>query len=498
MKIKKGLKNIMKKLLSCLLAIAMLFTLATTSVFAATKSGTITISNPASGTVYKIYKILDVESASADYSLVTDRVATGWEDFFAMPEVLNYVSIDTNGAVTAKSTFTQSTAPEFAKLAFAYIESKGIPYTQTKTATGGDVVFDDLDLGYYLVDTSVGALCGLTTTQPAASISIKNLVPTVEKQVQEDSNVGSGTAEYGFSNSADIGQIVNFDVTINAQAGAENYVFHDFMTEGLTLDQTSIKVRFHRAHPVENLDLVEGTHYDLVFGGSHCTFEIRFKQTFLDTLQAQDKIYILYSAVVNENAVKINQNKAWVEYGDGHETTESITTTNTFGFDIVKTDAAAVMLDGAVFQLYNATKTKVYDLVKVAVNQYRLATEEEVIAGVTTKDIEVKLVDGKAIANVFGFDSDVYYLKETQSPSGYNAMDGYKEITISDDSVSAIFDSTDTYKPGTGVHVINQKGVVLPTTGGTGTMMFITFGAIVVLGAGVLLVTKKRMSMIED
>ena len=76
-------------------------------------------------------------------------------------------------------------------------------------------------------------------------------------------------------------------------------------------------------------------------------------------------------------------------------------------------------------------------------------------------------------------------------------MVGFKTVTISNGNVYAEFDSNN-YKAGTGVQVINQKGAVLPTTGGMGTMLFVTFGAIAVIGAGVLLVTKKRMSMIED
>ena len=44
----------------------------------------------------------------------------------------------------------------------------------------------------------------------------------------------------------------------------------------------------------------------------------------------------------------------------------------------------------------------------------------------------------------------------------------------------------------------NKTGTELPQTGARGTALFITFGMIVVLGAGVLLVTKKRMGMIQE
>ena len=80
-------------------------------------------------------------------------------------------------------------------------------------------------------------------------------------------------------------------------------------------------------------------------------------------------------------------------------------------------------------------------------------------------------------------------------------MVGLKDFTISETTgdVYAKFDTTTgAYEAATGVHVINNVGAVLPTTGGTGTVMFISLGTIMAMAAGVLLVTKKRMSMIED
>ena len=68
---------------------------------------------------------------------------------------------------------------------------------------------------------------------------------------------------------------------------------------------------------------------------------------------------------------------------------------------------------------------------------------------------------------------------------------------IADNNLNATF-TGGLYSAGSGVHVVNKTGNMLPETGGMGTFLFITFGTLVVLGTGVLLVTKKRMSMIED
>ena len=119
---------------------------------------------------------------------------------------------------------------------------------------------------------------------------------------------------------------------------------------------------------------------------------------------------------------------------------------------------------------------------------YRRARADETGVSIVVKDGKVRVV---------GFDNGVYYLEETVTPSGYNQLAGRQRFIISDGNRDAIFNG-DIYSTGSGVHVVNKTGSMLPETGGMGTTMFITFGAVVVLGAGALLVTKKRMGMIED
>ena len=48
------------------------------------------------------------------------------------------------------------------------------------------------------------------------------------------------------------------------------------------------------------------------------------------------------------------------------------------------------------------------------------------------------------------------------------------------------------------INVVNNSGATLPETGGIGTTIFYAAGALLVVGAGVLLVTKKRMNKSED
>ena len=133
---------------------------------------------------------------------------------------------DAQGYVTWKD---GADAAAFAKAAQKYAKDNSITNQGSVTATTTTVSFTSLDLGYYLVDTTLGTLCSLDTTNPNVVMKEKNEVPTNVKTVQEDS-----TSRYGEKNDANIGQTVNFQSTIIAQKGAQNYVFHDTMVAGLT------------------------------------------------------------------------------------------------------------------------------------------------------------------------------------------------------------------------------------------------------------------------
>lgn len=79
--------------------------------------------------------------------------------------------------------------------------------------------------------------------------------------------------------------------------GAENYLFHDKMSAGLTFTAVT-KVTLNGTD-------VAAENYEVVTTGltDDCTFEVRFTQAFCDTLKANDKIVISYTATLNENAV---------------------------------------------------------------------------------------------------------------------------------------------------------------------------------------------------
>ena len=496
----------MKRLFVTLLAVMMLLTLAVPAL-AADDNGSITVNGVSTESVYEIYRLLDLESYNSTTGAYSYKVNSDWTGFFATEDALKYVAIDDAGYVTWTNGEDDAHVAAFAKLALAYAKENGIDPVKSSTNDGEFVIttndetgavsgkFSDIPLGWYLVDSNVGALCGLTTTNPSASINVKNGVPTIDKQVQEDS-----TNQWGDQNTADIGQTVYFRVTINVHGGAENYVLHDVMSAGLTFDKVTRVEHIVPGATSTTTVLNEDNEYS-VFTATEdsdvieddCTFEVSFSKEFCDTLETNDKLVVYYQAMLNRNAIVAtdgNPNNARLEFGEDHYTTNDITKTYTFGFDIVKTDSQNTLIDGAEFKIYDAA-TGGSEVAVVLMDDgvtYRRAREDETGASIVVKDGKVRVV---------GFDNGTYYLEETVAPKGYNKLTARQRFIISDSNLDAMFNG-DTFSTGSGVHVVNKTGSMLPETGGLGTTLFIVFGGIAVLGAGVLLFAKKRMSQIEE
>ncbi len=501
----------MKKFVSIALTMMLVLSLALT--VCAAGEGSITINGVTEDTSYAIYQLLDLESYNQQSGAYSYKVNSAWTAYFATDEAKSYITIDDAGYVTWVAGEDDATVAAFAQKALAYAKDNGIAPVATSddgdmTVTGDAGKFVGLNLGWYLVDSTAGALCGLTTTDPDASINAKNGTPTVDKQVQEDL-----TGMWGDINTADIGQVVNYMTIIHVAAGAENYVLHDAMSDGLTFEHdldegrgvTEIK---HVNSAGVETTLVVGQDYTVKTAefGDDCDFEVVFSDEFVATLKANDRLLVYYNAMLNRDAVigtaEGNPNESYLEYGEEHYTTHDKTTTYTFSIDIVKTDSSNLLLDGAEFRIYDAAvggnEIKVVPLMESddvtpvldadGNPMYRRAREDE-------EGVSIKVVDGKV--TVVGFDNGVYYLEETVAPAGYNKLTARKEFTIADKNLDSVFNDG-IYSTGSGVHVVNKTGSMLPETGGMGTVLFIVIGAVAVLGTGVVLVTKKRMSMIED
>ncbi|MEE1315483.1 MAG: SpaA isopeptide-forming pilin-related protein [Faecalimonas sp.] len=457
----------MKKIAGLVLALVMAFAM-TTSVFAAGE-GSIAINNATVGQEYSVYRIFDLESYSGNAYSYT--VNSSWSAFVEQSSIKGaYVNIDASGYVTWVD---GADVADFAKAAIAYAETNSVAATKTDTATSATLSFTGLDLGYYLVDSTVGTLCGLDTTAPSAIINDKNGLASSVKKVQEDS-----TGEFGAENDADITDVVTFQTTITAQAGAENYVLHDTMSAGLTFGSvTGITLQKGQGTPTT----VATSNYEVKTSGlsNGETFNVVFAKAFTDTLAADDKLVVTYTATLNANAVigaEGNTNKTFLSFGDAQDlkTTETSTTTKTWAVEIFKYTGTDTPLAGADFKLYkevgNAKKWAT-----VANGKLTGWVDAEASATVLTSG-----ADGKI--KVEGLDADSYFLKETKAPTGYNKLASDVAFTI-DGNVDVKV-----------VTVENKAGTLLPITGDMGTAIFYWIGFILVSGTVILLITKKRMS----
>lgn len=471
-----------KRVLALLAAFALVLAMAVPA-WAEENTGSITVEKAKAGETYSIYKIFDVVSydTSVSPSKIVYKVTSEWKDFFAIRNAgVKYITLDKNDQVS-KTSLDASNAADFAKDAIEWANTKKIKATASEVAGENGVRFTDVADGYYLVNTSLGALCSLNNvTGNNALVSEKNSVPSVEKKVKNGS-------VYDDSNSAKIGDTVDYQTTITITGNVKNVVLHDKMEKGLTFDNNSVKVK------VDNGD-VAVSNYTLTTSNlsDGCTFEIEFKDDYIANLPAGTQIIVTYSASLNENAVigpTGNKNDTWLKYGNGGSVTDE-TKTYSYSFDLVKTDNSNKLLAGAQFELYtNKNCTDKVALVEDG-NDYRVASATEKATTNFTSAVIVSNDTSKITVNGLKGETS-YWLKEIKAPEGYNELEEPYKFIMGADNMSATLNGTQ-WGDG-GVHVINNAGTVLPSTGGMGTTVFYVVGGGLMAVAVVLLVTKKRM-----
>lgn len=517
-----------KKLLSLVLAMMLVLAMGSTAMAAPEdgETGTITIKKAIEGQTYTIYKMFNLKSYNKDNDAYMYEVADGWSDFITTGDGKDYVEVKEGTIVWKDETLSPA---DFAKAALKYATDNGIqPAKDPIVAESETVVFENLDLGYYLLDSTTGALCSLDTTNPTAEIEEKNEKPTIEKEVEQPS--------------ASIGDTVNYMIKIKIAPGAQDYEIHDQMSEGLTfsgveklnikvLDATTVKdlsseenkdARDQAIKDATGEVLVKDTDYTITAPATDGhTFDIVFTEGAYAKMPAGGMIVVSYEAVINAEALDVDEvtNKATLKFGDDNEVNSTETPdvpTKFIDVNILKfakTNSGETGLDGAEFTLSkNEDGTDPISFVDLTNGNYRVATKED--ATTTTTVVSPAGTDIGKI-NLDSLGAGTYYLTETKAPDGYNLLKAPVKIVITetkdtttgeitltvqipdlddDGNVKTDEEGNELLVAANPVKVQNMTGAELPSTGGIGTTIFYVLGGILVVGAGILLVVKKRMS----
>ena len=535
----------MKKMMA--LALAMVMVLAMSMTVFAAGEGSLTVKNSEEGVTYNFYKIFDLTgqdtSNPADnvYDAVTYTIDSDWTAFFngAGAEYIVATNTGSLNAINVNGTtkyinITESNKVAFTNAAMKYAidNSLSTDKTATGSANGSDVSVTGLDLGYYLMvpvdqtdektnPLTTGTIASLTSTVPNGDIYVKATKPTV---VKTDDTV-----------SADIGQTVTYTLEgkMPNTSGTTSFTYklQDEMTTGLTFNKDVVVTLEGVTDPITAQCTID---YTTVTNGFVCDIPVASLQG-TNGANIGKKITLTYTATVNENAIQSTneKNKAKVIYGrNPSDLEESIPVEEELysaNIDIIKytgDDATSgTKLADASFALMNS-EGKYYHWVEAVGTEgqegYVAAHVEWVTVANAPTDGSANVTDAQAkaladattittktttadgTATFEGIKDGTYYLVEYAAPDGYNRLATPQAVTVQGTDV----DNTTTHLENTAyagqetfdqavdatAEVLNQSGSVLPSTGGIGTTIFYVIGAILVLGAGILLVTRRRMN----
>lgn len=453
-----------KKIVGIILTLAMVLGMAVTALAAGT--GTITITNPTAGNTYKVYKVFDADGngTNISYKLVAGKT-----------EAPAGFTVDKAGNVTysGKGVGGQLTADDIAAIAEYVTEDDLVDTVKfAEDATTTSVTTKALDNGYYYITTTTGAAVTITSTNPNVTVEDKNEAPELDKRI---TGVNDGSvADKGKTALAQVGTNVTYTATIDVKKGAKNYVFHDKMDQVLSYNN-DVTVTVDGA----TIAASDATYSNELATGD--TITLTFNNDWIKD-KVDKTITITYSAKVTSDALTTNpaENTASIGYGDNNIITDTPTKVYNAKITITKEDDKKEALAGAGFVIAKKdnNQTKYYKLDKGAVSWVTDIAEATELTTTDAKNGNVVTFTGLA--------NGTYTLIEKTVPAGYNkAVD--KDFVIK----SGDYSGTNLEQSAT---VVNEAGAVLPSTGGIGTTIFYVVGAILVLGAAVLLVVRRRMN----
>ena len=486
-------------------------------------AATITVNNIVNGQTYTAYKLLNYTNSGDAFSYYLTSSEYGTAESKTTLATL----LESAGFTFARGTDgnwyvsnTEANTPTAAAITTALkgaitagtFDGDDAIASQTVQAANDAANFGNLATGYWFVTSTTGSLVSLNSIDANEMVFDKNNPPEIDKSITGVPDGDDHIAADGNSADAKVGDAVNYTVEIIAKKGAQNYVFHDKMSAGLTYDPTTLTIA----------DLTAGEDYTVVYSnatpataaqaensdieaGDNIT--IRFSKAYLDTINTDTTITITYSAEINDNAVidsTGNPNTVKLEYGHqpgnengtqpGPDSREETVTVYTYAIAIKKVNTAGEPLEGVTFSFPFAVETDG--------NYYKYA-------GSGTASLQT---NSAGEITIYGVNAGTYNITETATLEGYNvlttsvpvqaqllsATTTTKTFYIDENGVETqtATDTVVTYQnddfAATVVMVINKAGVELPSTGGIGTTIFYIAGIVMVLGAAAVIIARRK------
>lgn len=505
------MKKLMRKLLAVAAAMTMVMAMGVTAFAASsdTYTGTgaqtdsyIEVDNAAKGQTYELYKLFDATYNSTTgaiaYTLPAGKATEGLSPYFQIVSgTTNNVEV-ANGtnAATLRTTAFQTWATNF-----------GTKIGETLTPddqNGNSVKWENIPYGYYYVKSSLGAVLSVNSTKPHQTVQDKNTqnpAQDTEKQITKTTdnlsreettvNASTGTAKVGDKISYQVTfTATNYTTTNNSDGTTSTtkmmqYVLSD-TNSGLNIDPATISITVQKQNRDDTLGPDQYANSTVKAQEAtkdekgNVTLTIPWVDSDGNSLyEAPATVTVTYDATLTSttgnNTVVINNNGK-----------ESNTTVDTAQVRITKiaNDDAKTKLTGATFKLYDAQTGGHQISVTLDPDGNYVVDPNGSASTLIEVTREGETGDAASQATIKGLkENTVYYLEEITAPAGYTLPSS--RIALKATNATTALQDQD---------VTNTKGTELPSTGGIGTTIFYVLGAALVIGAGVVLVTRRRLS----
>lgn len=518
----------MALVLSLAMVLAMSITAFATEGSGTTQTYSITITN-ATGT-YNAYQVFAGNLVEEEGKKILTNISWG----SGVNQFSYQIGVDESNSAKMSNSATEiaeylsgkddSEARKFAAIAANNVKGTA---TRSATASSGNAVIDNLPAGYYVIKNTVKGASGESESryilQVAGNTTVANKanVPSFEKKIKDTNDTTGETTRWQDSADYDIGDSVPFKLEGTVASDYADYkgnyyfAFHDKEEQGLTFEPESVKV-YVGENSTDVLENTNNRYYEVKTTNieKRCTFEVIFKNLKeVPGVVAGTKIRVEYTSKLNKNATigkHGNLNSAGLEFSNNPNEEQN-------GAD--KPSTGETPWDNVIVFTYKVIVNKYANSVdpnnKLTGAEFTLKKK---MKDGSLKNIDVvKSTDGTSFT-FNGLDDGIYVLTETQTPNKFNTIqpitftvtaehkitwDGSDRDNVltklsgnaaSGEITFTAKDSNDEYTGDLSTNVINKSGSILPSTGGIGTTIFYIVGVVLVLGAGVLLVTKKRMN----